>query len=626
MSDLRMYEFEDNVWDAFRESDDHIVPHPAKECGDQFRVCSDIHKKPWHKVVGTVSDASDAAGYTQRKEKTSLLTLTKKDRMLDKGSWSHALDGVFPACNSGSVKEVASIASEETRASNGILKVGNTDSVGSELCSDDPALDEKSAADDTDTYLFPLGQISETDNDLNFFDNDHEDKDDSNLLYYGWPDDIGNFEDVDRMFRSCDSTFGLESLSNEDDLCWFSLSHATEGSQDALKSGSKFSSSEASALNYTSDHHDASRLNNVDSSVNDSNKETLLTGDKISSNTAGATDISAFGQLQFPNRSVANSTSKDETMLHEQINSNRSKVRHQNHSEGKRKERDLDNGGSFHHNGNLKQFADAKCSLGNVPHQVLSPLGVQQHKQNTVSDSLNHMQTHLSYMHVDYGRPSNQTLVCPNQSRIKSESNGILSPPPKETSFESNQVLFMESSHGPSSEAPAVTTEKRERLYCNQDLEVPYARNLKNPNIASVKSFYDSVQNQARQSGCDIEGHSEIGGVSIAIAGELDSSNAQESSCMSSVSDEISLEATSFCQLQQVMEQLDIRTKLCIRDSLYRLARSAEQRHNCVNADVGTRDDRDTSCPLMDQETNKIISSSGLCHANWRLPQCPRRP
>lgn len=56
--------------------------------------------------------------------------------------------------------------------------------------------------------------------------------------------------------------------------------------------------------------------------------------------------------------------------------------------------------------------------------------------------------------------------------------------------------------------------------------------------------------------------------------------------------------------------QLDIRTKLCIRDSLYRLARSAEQRHNCVNADVGTRDDRDTSCPLMDQETNKYVHNS----------------
>lgn len=33
--------------------------------------------------------------------------------------------------------------------------------------------------------------------------------------------------------------------------------------------------------------------------------------------------------------------------------------------------------------------------------------------------------------------------------------------------------------------------------------------------------------------------------------------------------------------------QLDIKTKLCIRDSLYRLAQSAEQRH-CANPNVAS--------------------------------------
>lgn len=50
--------------------------------------------------------------------------------------------------------------------------------------------------------------------------------------------------------------------------------------------------------------------------------------------------------------------------------------------------------------------------------------------------------------------------------------------------------------------------------------------------------------------------------------------------------------------------QLDIRTKLCIRDSLYRLARSAEQRHNCAIMS-GNGDDCDGSRALMVPETNK---------------------
>ncbi|KAF2309005.1 hypothetical protein GH714_000052 [Hevea brasiliensis] len=551
---------EDNVWDEFSESDDHIVPHPAEESRDQFRVHSDNHKKPRLEVICVVSNAGDASRYTQRKEETSLPTLTRKDRMLDKGSWSHAPDGVFPAsCDSGTVKEVTSMASEETRPSYHFLKNRNAGSVGSEFCSDDPILGEKSTADDTDTHLFPLSHVSQTDNDLNFFDNDREDKENSDLLYYGWPDDIGNFEDVDRMFRSCDSTFGLGSLSNEDDLCWFSSSHSAEGADDALKLASNFSSSEASALNLNciSEHHDASMLNNEDASVNDSNKGSLLMGDKISSNTAGAADNSPFTHLQFPNRSDAKSVSKNDLMLNEQKSGKATKPLRR-----KEKERNLDNGGSFHRNGNLKQFADTQCSHGDPPHQVFSPPGAQQRKQNIVSDSLNHLQTHIPYMHMDHGHSSNQTSVGPNQSGIKSESNGLPSPPPKESSFESNQVQSMESSHSPSLEAPAITTEKRERLYHNQDLQVPYARSFKCANIASPTAFYDSVQSQARQSGVRLK-------VTVRL------------------------------------KELDIRTKLCIRDSLYRLARSAEQRHNCVNANGGKRDDRHTGSPLMAEETNK---------------------
>ncbi|KAI5409931.1 hypothetical protein KIW84_055403 [Lathyrus oleraceus] len=50
--------------------------------------------------------------------------------------------------------------------------------------------------------------------------------------------DIGNLEDADRML-SCDLTFGMESLNNEEKFCWFSSSHGAEGSDDALMSDLK---------------------------------------------------------------------------------------------------------------------------------------------------------------------------------------------------------------------------------------------------------------------------------------------------------------------------------------------------------------------------------------------------
>lgn len=171
---------------------------------------------------------------------------------------------------------------------------------------------------------------------------------------------------------------------------------------------------------------------------------------------------------------------------------------------------------------------------------------------------MNCMQTHIPYLHMDYSHSSDQISVCPIQSGVKSENNCHLSPSLKESSFASNQLQSMDSSHDPTFEAPAVTkNEKRENICHCQNLRTSLSRNFLTANGASPATFCDSVsvQKQAHQSEYDIEGHGEIG-VSIGIPVELDSSNMQETSCMSSALDEISLEATSFRQLQQVMDQV----------------------------------------------------------------------
>ena len=112
----------------------------------------------------------------------------------------------------------------------------------------------------------------------------------------------------------------------------------------------------------------------------------------------------------------------------------------------------------------------------------------------------------------------------------------------------------MESSHVPSLEVP-VKSEKREKLHCCQDLQAPSAK--KSNHVTTPMAFgLPSAQKQAQLSENEGEAHSEVG-VTKGIPTEFDSSNAQESSCMSSVLDEISLEATSFRQLQQVTDQVN---------------------------------------------------------------------
>uniref|UniRef100_A0A6N2M8Q3 Protein LNK1 n=1 Tax=Salix viminalis TaxID=40686 RepID=A0A6N2M8Q3_SALVM len=585
MSDLCMYELEDKAWDEFSVSDDHIVPHPGHEYGDRFAAQGIKHKKPESKIVNVANNEDDSLTYcTQEEEEASLPTLVKKDTMLEKDLWSNSRDR-------GAVKE--------TSMSSHCLKNMNIDSVGSDFCASDRTSDEKCSSVDNNLYSYPLSHVSQTDNDLSFFDNDREDKESSDPLYYGWPDDMANFEDVDGMFRACDSTYGLGSLSNEDDLCWFPSSHFTERSDDALNLGSEFLNSEASALDSVSEHPEASQLSSDDPSVFNSNKKSIFTDDKISSRTSSAVDHSSLGYLTFLNGPETKSASMDDLVLKEKMNWNKRQARHINRCEGRRKDSDIGNG-SFPLNANMKHFADPKHSSGDSSRQVLPHPGIQQHKQIIGSNSLNYVPAHIPFIHIDYSHSSDQILTCPTQSSVKSENNGYSSPSPKKSSHASNHVQSIERANGPDFEAPAVTTnENGENLYHCQ--ESSSGRNLKPANMVGPAAFYGpvSVKKVACQSEYDIKG------VGPGIPEELDSSNAQGSSCMSSVLDGISLEATSFCQLQQVMEQLDIRTKLCIRDSLYRLARSAEQRHNHGNASGGKRDGGDRNRALMAEEADK---------------------
>ncbi|KAF5196042.1 Lnk1-like isoform x2 [Thalictrum thalictroides] len=119
-----------------------------------------------------------------------------------------------------------------------------------------------------------------------------------------------------------------------------------------------------------------------------------------------------------------------------------------------------------------------------------------------------------------------------------------------------------------------------------------------------------SIPKQLHQTLDGIEGQCEVENVSTELPDlDIDSSVALEGSRMSSLGcAKLSVEETSFLQLQCVMEQLDIRTKLCIRESLYRLARSAKQRHEEEHLGNSSRDDRDSNGEMRSEELNKCTA------------------
>jgi len=105
----------------------------------------------------------------------------------------------------------------------------------------------------------------------------------------------------------------------------------------------------------------------------------------------------------------------------------------------------------------------------------------------------------------------------------------------------------------------------------------------------------------------------------------LGTSMVVDGSFVSSLSSDNSVEGSSFRQLQDAVSQLDVQTKLCIRDGLYRLARSAKNRpvfSNTMNSngdsqDVKDAQNADTSRKFVDRrsietQTNPIDRSIAL--------------
>ena len=223
-------------------------------------------------------------------------------------------------------------------------------------------------------------------------------------------------------------------------------------------------------------------------------------------------------------------------------------------SVGKRKNGYLENGDSVHSYSQMEQYAHLKQPSGASSSGVTSQDSIHKHRPNMDSDSLGCVQTQTPLMHPDYSCNPSYTSLLPTLSGSRSEHNGQPSPF-KESSYASN----LESSHGHPLDAAALeTNDKRDNLYNCCDAQL-LSRGFKNQNVAGPMPPFQSpgsAQLVGYQFENENEGHSEVAGVSIGFSQEIDSSNVQESSSMSSALDEISLEATSFRQLQKVMDKV----------------------------------------------------------------------
>ncbi|KAE9615558.1 hypothetical protein Lalb_Chr04g0256571 [Lupinus albus] len=386
--------------------------------------------------------------------------------------------------------------------------------------------------------------------------------------------DIGNFEDVDRTM-SCDLTFGMENLDNGEGFSsWLSSSHGTEGSDDALKSGFNFASAEMCPSKSMSDYNTALKENIEGLPINGCNKKTSPIDEKLRSQMDVDHDA-VPAPLSPISESDMISGNTDDMMPKEKGKMSKALV-------GRIK--NLKNGDSVRPHDLIEQFSDLKQPFEASSSGVTSQGSIHKHRPDMGSDSLGC---------IPIQNPVMNQNCCEDDYSLSAIGKFV---------------------------------------YCNSQ---PLNRGFNSENMGNPLPFQNpsSAQQMSRKFENENEGHSEVGGGSIGFSQEIDSSNVQGNSSMSSPLDNISHEAASFCQLQQIMDQLDIRTKLCIRDSLYRLAKSAEQRHDVdTNGQIGgdaemckaikiPNANRCTGFMVLETNTNPIDRS--IAHLLFHRPSDP---
>ncbi|KAG6383350.1 hypothetical protein SASPL_156900 [Salvia splendens] len=599
MTDSRMYEFEDIGWDDLCQSDDHIVPRPLEDNS----LLRDSSKKPHFEEINIAFNTEDRqyAGHVDQgseEGKFSLLS-KRKYRMSERDSTPGAPGGVFSSSTDPeSTKEASSLGSEKATSSTNVHESSNTDTHGNQFCV------AGTTGFKTNSSTDALGDITHAGNNLNFFEND-EVKDSSDFFNFGWPE-IENFEDVDRIFRSCDSTFGL-GASREDEFRWFSAPDNIGSTGELVNSDFKFTSPESnSAENLSSNHTFLKGHSSNDGAMvgapirlrdgswiseNPESHVSFVYGPAIANGEQGCNPkahvsthhnvlkpVSALLGLIFRNSDVEPlhvgcfKTVPQFLKLYFtlQLNRHQSQVKLQNQFKGKIKEHDFGNG----------------------------------------ANPCNYLQNHLPYVHPDNSPSSDLTSVNPTSSAIKTETNELTSPPTRDSSHTPNLFQSINGSHDlPLPETvPTGTGKGGVKLNRRHGSQSQVKSNIKPANIVvqATSSNPGSMTEEAHYTQDKSENHSELAEVRHFIPAELGSSNVQESST-SSGKDDASLGAASFRQLKLVMEQLDLRTKICIRDSLYRLARSAAKRHNHANSNSSFDVVRDASGTLVAEGTKSFV-------------------
>lgn len=346
-----------------------------------------------------------------------------------------------------------------------------------------------------------LNNQSVPQSDLNYGDND--------LNFIDWPS-IDNFEDVDTLFRGCDSTYGEQQLENTDELSWIPSSDAIYSSDVALQAG------------FDSSYSDYGMLD----------------------------DLSAFPCAQDKSLPTADEQFNDNYPFNEQKNVN---VYGEQAYQGGAMEL-LSTDQICNGDGNLDMIGERYSSENALQQLEDRKFSVSSGSQLSSSQNLLKQKNHS-----DKTSPSNITSDCYSDRNCQFSPSG---------SFAQRNLMV------------------QKQVANLQPGQLINDEGQLGQQTLTRRASYPCENYEVEKKGLEKRSKDTLG-TSVVVDGSF----------VSSLSSDNSVEESSFRQLQDAVSQLDVKTKLCIRDGLYRLARSAQNRPvfpNAMNRHEESRDAKDT--------------------------------
>lgn len=582
MSGWSIDEMDDMFWDDFNQSKDHIVPDPSDAKESTWTVSGKHWKKlpcqnsnmlvksAEQKMLGVNSifegKVSGLPCSDNKGELTSQpINVDTWVILHDEDLGANAYD---PMCNDSSV----GVGSQKQGVNGGCckeLKSANDDLILG-YSKEEPLLSSRDTDAVTNSSHFLLNDISPTEGDLDFFEGDRRSETSNSILEYDW-ENMGNFEEVERLFRNSEPTLSEAMDNSSDELIWHTASFVSSNHSDPRNMYQGMNSSNPEMTNMGRLQH---------------------TEPKIKMECAPCDSSSSLVFNQKDDSDVEHAPHNDQTPRH-YIPLKKPSMSHMLASRGN----------TENVSGTL--FEDQKSKGGGKSEDAIQSQSPCQNEQScttyqyTNKVNSNRVQTKdqikfadedmtlnsqkVPYIHTDFGYPLHCLLNMP------SSSTGPLGrqPQPYFSAYQlpegtSNEHQALKQHFDMTSGPPMMTPQdKMDMLRWCQQMQDKLTIDHKQQNNSMDSSLLHKHPPKLQYQHEDVKPQEVADRISETSMGELDQQDNTSADCGSAFDNEdSSLEAAMLHQLQTSVMELDLGTRLNIRDALYRLARNAVQRHN----------------------------------------------